>query len=124
MIKLTEQNAGLVFKSLSKQLSKYGNKKTEYLGDIYDSKKEADFAKQLDLMKHAKGRDRVLRYYRQIPYKLEVNGQLICTYILDFLVEYFDGRKEFIDVKGVRTDIYKIKKKLLKALYNIDILEV
>ena len=35
------------------------------------------------------------------------------TYTADFVVEYADGRVEVIDVKGMRTDVYKLKRKLL-----------
>ena len=37
---------------------------------------------------------------------------------------YGDGRIEYVDVKGVKTDIYRIKKKLVEALYSIKIKEV
>jgi hypothetical protein len=103
--------------------NKYHNIKTEYKGDTYDSKKEADYAVLLDTMKRAKGVDRVLSWERQVPYKIKIDKILICTYYCDFVVKYADGRIEHIDVKGVKTDVYKIKKKLVKALHNIDILE-
>jgi hypothetical protein len=59
-----------------------------------------------------------------VSYKLEINGILICTYIAD-LVYWRTGKpKEIVeDVKGVRTPEYKIKKKLMKAIYGIDIFE-
>lgn len=104
--------------------SKYGNKKTEYNGRLYDSKKEAAYAQELDLLKSAKNPlDRVLSWEPQIPFLIEINGKKICKYVLDFRVEYED-RLEHIDVKGVRTDVYKIKKKLVEAIYGIVIKEV
>lgn len=46
-------------------------------------------------------------------------------YYADFVVTYVDGHKEVVDVKGVRTDVYKLKKKLLLAKYpEIDFREV
>jgi hypothetical protein len=105
--------------------SKYGNKKTEYGGFLFDSKKEANYARELDLLKSAKGyHDKVHSWERQIPFEIRVNDIKICKYIADFRVNYEDGREEYIDVKGVRTDVYKIKKKLVEAQYGIVIKEV
>lgn len=118
MIRLEGYNVG-------PKRSKYGNKKTEYGGFMFDSKKEAKYAQELDLLKSARDpRDKVHTWERQIPFEICVNGVKICKYIADFRVNYCDGREEYIDVKGVRTDVYKIKKKLVEALYNIEIKEV
>ena len=35
----------------------------------------------------------------------------------DFVVTYSDGHVEVIDVKGVRTDVYKLKRKMLLFKY-------
>lgn len=105
--------------------SKYGNVKTTYKGQIFDSKKEADYAATLDNLKHAAfPKDRVHSYERQVPFRIVVDQVDICTYIADFRVNYADGREEIIDVKGFKTAIYKIKKKLVKAQYGLDIIEV
>lgn len=105
--------------------NKFGAIKTDYNGIKYDSRKEAAYAQTLDLCKKAVGKsDRVVEIERQLPYLLEVNGVKICKYILDFKVKYADGRTEYIDVKGVLTPVYKLKKKLVKAIHNIDIKEV
>jgi len=61
----------------------------------------------------------------QVRYPLVVNGQLICTYIADFVyVDTDHGSEVVADSKGMRTDVYKLKKKLMKAILNIDILEL
>ena len=41
------------------------------------------------------------------------------TYIADFAVIYPDGHTEIEDVKGVQTEVFKIKRKLLEAKYNL-----
>ena len=51
----------------------------------------------------------------------------VCTYVADF--RYFDGepaicKAHIEDVKGVRTPLYKLKKKLVEALYDVVIEEV
>lgn len=53
-----------------------------------------------------------------------MNGKKICKYIADFRVTYADGRIEVVDVKGVRTGVYRLKKKLVEAQYGIIIIEV
>lgn len=58
----------------------------------------------------------------QVKYPIVWNGVKVCTYIADF--KYQEGDKEVIeDVKGMITAIYRLKKKLMKACYNIEILE-
>jgi len=58
----------------------------------------------------------------QPEFELVVNGYLICKYRGDF--RYTEEGKEIIhDCKGFRTKEYKIKKKLMSALYAIDVRE-
>lgn len=105
--------------------SKYGNLKTEYNGYVYMSKKEANYAQQLDFQKKAKNvSDRVVSYERQVPFQITMNGVKIAKYLADFKVLYADKHVEIIDVKGVRTNIYTLKKKLVEAQYGIKIIEV
>jgi len=39
------------------------------------------------------------------------------VYVADFLVTYADGRKEIVDCKGVRTSVYRLKKRLFAEKY-------
>lgn len=113
--------------SLNKR-SKFGNVRTAYNGSNFDSKKEAMYARTLDLAMHAVDpHDRVVSYETQVKYNFITNNVLICAYKLDFLVHYADGHIEYIDVKstGTRKDkVYRIKNKMMKAYYGIDIKEV
>jgi len=105
--------------------SKYNNKKTTYNGRLYDSKKEAEYSGLLDVLKNAKNdSDRVVEIEYQPPYVCIVNDKKIFTYKADFRVTYADGRVEVIDVKGMKTSVYRIKKKLVEALYGFEIIEV
>ena len=87
----------------------------------FDSKKEASrflVLKQLEQLKLIEN----LRL--QVRYELKVNDFRVCFYVADFV--YFDcqeGREVVEDTKGVRTDVYKIKRKLIKACLNIEIKE-
>ena len=107
--------------------SKYRNVRTFYKGKTYDSKKESVYRASLDMLKKAKNPQyRVVSIEEQVPYKLEVNGVSIGKYVLDFKVEYADGHTEYIDVKSAMTaklPVYRMKKKLMLALYGIEILE-
>lgn len=105
--------------------NKYNNQKTIYNGFKYDSKKEAEHAKLLDLMQRAKDpAQRVISIKRQVPYVININGVKICTYYADFLVQYGNGKREVQDVKGYKTDVYKLKKKLVEAIYKVKIIEI
>lgn len=113
-----------ILSKISTGKSKYNNVKTFYEGNEFASTKEANYCRQLDMQMNAKvEKDRVVNYLWQLTYKFNHNGIKLNGYILDFKVFYADGRVEFIDVKGFRTAMYNLKKKMMKAFYNIDIKE-
>ena len=100
--------------------SKYRNVRTVVDGIKFASKREAKRYLALKLLERAK-KISSLRLQQRFP--LFVNGDLICTYVCDFA--YIEGGERIIeDVKGVKTSVYRIKKKLMKACYNIEILEI
>lgn len=112
-------------KYLSPKKNKYHNRRTEYNGRMFDSAHEARTAQELDnLRKAALPADRVVDVQYQVPFPIVVNGEKICRYEADFVVTYADDHVQVIDAKGVRTDIFKLKKKLVKACHGIDIIEV
>jgi len=109
--------------------NKFGAQKTEYAGEAYDSKAEADFAAELDLLKAARNpKERVERWERQVKYEVKVNGKKICDYFLDFRVWYTSGVIRNYDVKGYKGgaayQLFRIKKKLVEATHGIYIDEV
>lgn len=113
------------FRTITKKGNKYGNKKTIYKGEKYDSEREADYARDLDTWRSARSpSQRVVSVQRQYRYLCVVRNKKICTYVADFVVEYADKHTEVVDVKGFKTEVYKIKKKLVEALYKIEIKEV
>jgi hypothetical protein len=97
--------------------SKYGNKKTSVDGTVYASKREADRAATLKLMVQAK---QVITFFEQVPFKLPGNRE----YLADFVVLWPDFTWSVEDAKGVRTDVYKIKRDLMHDTYGIVIVEV
>ena len=58
---------------------------------------------------------------RQIPLHITHNGIKICKYIADFCYKEND-LIVYEDFKGVETDVFNLKKKLVKAFFDIDIL--
>ena len=90
--------------------NKYGAVPTEYGGRRYHSKREADYAADLDVRQL---RGEITGYLVQVPFWLTGGVK----YVADFLVVYPDGRLRLIDVKGVETDVFRIKQRLMAAEY-------
>jgi len=103
--------------------NKYHAKKTKVGNITFDSKKEAKRYNELGLLLKAK---KIKHLQLQVPFILipkNENGRAI-KYIADFV--YFDEQDKVIveDVKGVKTPVYNLKKRLLKEKFGIDIVEV
>ena len=104
--------------------SKYRNHKTEYMGIQFDSRKEADRYQELLLLERA---GLISNIELQPRYDLRVNGHKLGFYRGDF--RYKDVATDTVvleDVKSpvTRTAVYMLKKKLVKALYDVEITEV
>lgn len=103
---------------------KYRNKKTVLDGFTFDSQKEAN---RYLIYKDEKERGRIKDFKLQVKYKFIINGKLVCSYVCDFVLLHLNGSQEVIDVKSDATrklPVYRIKKKLMKAIYGIDVKEV
>ena len=119
---------------------KYRNKKIEYDGHIFDSRKE--YERYLILKSWEKNGDitdlECQKKFVLIPAQRaadtvnsrgrRVQGKVIereCAYYADFV--YYDvktGRFVVEDVKGMRTEVYKLKKKMLLYFHGLRIKEV
>lgn len=95
-------------------------------GQRFASRKEADYFRQLTLLRSATHKaNRVTSIEVQPTFELHaLGGKKICSYRADFRVTYGDGRVEIVDVKGMRLALYRIKKKWVEAEYGIKIVEV
>lgn len=108
-------------------MSKYGNRKTDYGGLTFDSKAESRRYQDLMMMERM-GLIHDLR--RQVPFTLIPAGRWSdgrkygkTVYKADFTyIE--DGNLIVEDVKGYRTEVYRLKRKLMKDRFNIEIREV
>jgi len=85
-----------------------------YNGVVYDSKAEALYAFKLDGLMAA---GKIKAWDRQTVFPLKVDGQLICKFVVDFVVKEADGSNVIHEIKGWETPEYKLKLKLFKALY-------
>lgn len=102
-------------------MNKYHAKKTIVDNITFHSKKEANRYVELKLLEKAK---EIRSLTLQFKMPIIINDIKICTYIADFLYrDLKNGELIYEDVKGYRTPIYKLKKKLVEAIYNIKILE-
>ena len=97
--------------------NKYGAKRHEYNDYTYHSKLEAGYAAELDLRLRAKD---IIGWRRQVPLDITVNGKHICIYRIDFIVEYADGTEDWVEVKGLETETWRLKWKLTEALWGDD----
>ena len=100
--------------------SKYGNKRTTVGSRTFASKREARRYQDLLLLERA-GEISDLRTQVRMP--VVVNGMQVCVFVADFCYVDREGRQITEDCKGYRTQVYRLKRKLVKAALGIDILE-
>ena len=119
-------------------MMKYGNKKVEIDGQVFDSRKEARRYQELRLLEKAGAIQNLQMQVKfvLIPAQYEPDiigkrggvkrGKLIereCSYIADF--QYIENGKLIVeDTKGFRTKDYIIKRKLMLHEYGIRIKEI
>jgi hypothetical protein len=101
---------------------KYNARPVDADGFHFDSTAEYRRYEQLKLMLSAGVIGSVDVHPR---YPLLVNGQKVCVYEADFAYQDTEtGLRVVEDVKGVRTSVFILKKKLMKAILGIDVQEV
>jgi len=93
---------------------KYGARKTEYGGQMYDSAAEANRAAELDILKRC---GKIQSWERQVSFPIVVNGRHVCKFVVDFRVIESPARNFLEEIKGVETAVYKLKLKLFRACY-------
>lgn len=109
-------------------MSKYGAKKTTIDNIRFDSIAEAAHYSKLKAMKALKKiRDFECQpeFILLPPFRKGKKKYRGIKYIADFRVEHLDGTIEIVDVKGVKTAVYSMKKQLFENLYpDLTITEV
>lgn len=97
-------------------MNKYHNKKCFYKGMTFDSKKERDYYVILEMMLKNK---QITDLKTQVKFELQPSfkfkGKTIrsINYIADFTY-IKDGKLIIVDTKGYRTEVYKLKKKMMQ----------
>lgn len=105
-----------------KKVNKYKNKKIVIDGIKFDSQKEGKRYLQLKLLKRAgeiKDLELQKEFILQPSFKKNNKSYRKITYKADFC--YFDNRKgKYIveDVKGFKTEVYRLKKKVFEYKYE------
>ena len=111
-------------------INKYRNKKIVYDGITFDSMKESNRYKELKLMERA-GNIKELQLQKEFELQpaFSLNNRKIraIKYVCDFY--YYDNKKkryvvEDVKSEATKTQVYKIKKKMLQYKYKIEIEEV
>lgn len=108
-------------------MRKYGNRKVERDGIVFDSVKECQRYCELKLMQRA---GVISDLQLQVPYELiptqRIDGKLAekaLNYVADFVYKQ-NGQTVVEDTKGMRTRDYIIKRKLMLWVHGIRIVEV
>lgn len=108
--------------------TKYHNQKTLVDGMWFDSKHEAERWCELKLLQRAREISDLQRQvrFRLLPDQKASNGKVWqgIYYIADFVYKDKRGQTVVEDAKGVRTEGYIHKKKLLKFMHGLEIREV
>lgn len=109
--------AGLIDKP---KKSKYMSKKT-HCSDcehLHDSAYEADYCSTLKLRQR---QGEFVRFRTQVSFEVlpsfpSFTGKKIraVNYVADFVVEHHNGIMEIVDAKGVQTELFKVKWKMLQ----------
>ncbi|MFJ7662000.1 DUF1064 domain-containing protein [Lysinibacillus sp. NPDC097162] len=100
--------------------AKYGNKKVVHDEITFDSAMEA---KYYDYLKHQQVQGVVTAFELQPRFvllpKFEKNGKKYreIGYNADFTVHYADGHTEVVDIKGMVTQQFELRKKLFEYRY-------
>lgn len=116
-------------KGMAETTSKYHSKKVIVDGIKFDSKRESERYINLKILEKA-GMIKELELQKvfelQPTFKKEGKTYRKITYVADFF--YYDNHlKRYIaeDVKGYKTEVYKIKKKMFEYVYpNLELFEV
>ena len=103
-----------IFAGLPKP-SKYKNKKCEIDGIVFDSHMEGKYYSELKLM-GVKGLKLQVRFPLQESFTKNGKHFRDIEYVADFVYDE-GGKKRVIDVKGVQTPLFKLKRKLFEYKY-------
>lgn len=118
----------LLSNSIDQKQNKYKNTKVEYKGIKFDSIKEM---KHYQLLEYLQKIGEIKELKLQVPYELipkyKINNKTVrkTTYIADFTyITTKDDKLHIVDTKGFKTDVYRLKKKMVEYKYGVEVEEV
>ena len=110
---------------MGNDVTKYRNTRTEFAGLTFHSKAEAKRYGELQILERI-GQIRGLQ--RQVAYELappvKYAGASRTKPALRLVVDfsYWEGEQQILeDTKGVQTDVFKVKRHLLKAVHGLEV---
>lgn len=102
-----------------KKRNKYRNKKVIVDGEEFDSKKEGNRYKELRLLERVgeiSNLELQPRFLLQDKFKKNGKTYRKIEYVADF--KYIENGKKIVeDVKGIQTDVFKLKHKIFEKVY-------
>ncbi len=101
-------------------MTKYLNKKCEYQNIKFDSIKEMRF---FIYLKQLEEKGEIWNLRLQVKFPVLIENRKVCSYIADFTY-YDEFGYHVVDVKSpitTKNPTFRLKKKLVEALYNFDI---
>lgn len=116
--KVTCTNCGHLIGQTNKT-NKYGAKRTEFNGKIYDSKFEAQTAATLELRKRAGDiKDYDIQFLVRVwVYREDGQKAFEVKHKVDFRIHRNDGSFELLESKGIETDDYKWRRKFVENVF-------
>lgn len=119
MTRMSEAEArrlGILPAEPKRKRSKYNAKKISVDGITFDSQMEANYYCRLKLMLRAGAIDGFCRQARFVITEGK-NGEKGVEYVTDFVVFYPDKTYRIVDVKGMKTEVFKLKVKSFREKY-------
>lgn len=96
--------------------SKFHSTKVRVDGILFDSQKEANYYLELKLLAQT---GEIKGFCRQGRFIVVAGDDTtaVSEYVTDFIIFNNDGTYEIVDTKGVETDVFKLKMKMMHEKY-------
>jgi hypothetical protein len=109
------------------KINKYKNKKIIIDNISFDSKKESEyylFLKSKEKRGEIKNLELQKKFELQPSFKINNKTIRSITYVADFVYIDNEGLLNVVDVKGFKTQVYLLKKKMFEFMFKIKIQEI
>jgi hypothetical protein len=118
---VTRRAGGTSWAPIARRRSKYHAVPVMVGAIRFASKREGRRYQDLQLLQRA---GEIVGLELQPSFEIRVNGRHICIYRADFrYIVAATGKTVIEDAKGMKTPVYRLKKKLVEAQYDIQIQE-